>query len=111
MMQYRYGGLLVAGLVSLALLSCAPGPDRYLKSNVGKATQEDVKAQLGPPDHIDTLGDGGARWKYVIHVSYATYLTYANRDSETCYSYELTFDAQKVLRKWSEVTYDCGAIN
>lgn len=104
-------GILVAGLASLALLACAPVPDRYLKNNVGKVTQEEVKAQLGDPDHIETLGNGGSHWKYIIHVSYATYLTYANRDAETCYSYELTFDAQKVLRKWSEVTYDCGAIN
>lgn len=101
----------MTGLFTLAILACAPVPDRYLKDNVGKVTQEEVKAKLGPPDHTWTLENGGSRWEYIIHVSYATYLTYANRDAEACYSYDLIFDAQKVLRKWSEVTYDCGTIN
>lgn len=97
--------------LAIGMLACAQGPERYLKAHVGTVTEDDVQAQLGDPDHRQPLENGGAKWVYLRHVSYATYLTYANRDSEVCYKYELIFDPQKVLRNWSETTYDCGAIN
>lgn len=110
-MRRRRATVMVAVALLWSLTSCAQGPERYLKAHVGNVSQDEVQAQLGKPDHIQSLENGGSKWVYIHHVSYATYLTYANRDSETCYRYDLIFDAQKILRTWSEETYDCGAIN
>lgn len=106
------GGVLGAMLVlSALLLSCASLPDDYFTQNVGKATQQEVRDKLGDPDHRYTLENGETQWIYIVHVSYATYLTYANKDAETCYNYDLRFDRQGVLKSWNQVTKDCGTIN
>jgi outer membrane protein assembly factor BamE (lipoprotein component of BamABCDE complex) len=107
----RRAGLGAVVVLSAACLSCASLPDDYLKQNVGKATQEDVQAKLGDPDHRYPMESGESKWIYIQHVSYATYLTYANKDAETCYNYELIFDSNKVLKSWKEATKDCGTIN
>jgi outer membrane protein assembly factor BamE (lipoprotein component of BamABCDE complex) len=107
----RMIGLGAAWVLSVLLLSCTTLPDDYFKKNVGKATQEEVRAKLGDPDHRYQLDNGESKWVYIQHVSYATYLTYANTDAETCYNYDLIFDSQKVLKSWKEETKDCGTIN
>lgn len=110
-MKVRNGIVAATVILSALLLSCASLPDDYLKQNVGKASQEEIRAKLGDPDHKYPLENGATRWIYIVHVSYATYLTYANNDAETCYNYDLIFDRQGVLKSWSEVTKDCGTIN
>lgn len=110
-MKARHGLAGALAVLSALLLSCASLPDDYLKQSAGKATQEEIRAKMGDPDHRYTLEDGGTRWIYIVHVSYATYLTYANKDAETCYNYELIFDRQGILKSWNEVTKDCGAVN
>jgi outer membrane protein assembly factor BamE (lipoprotein component of BamABCDE complex) len=107
----RLTGLGAAVILSSLILACSTLPDDYLKKNTGKATQEDIRAKLGDPDHRYQLENGESKWVYIQHVSYATYLTYANKDAETCYNYDLTFDSQKVLKSWKEETKDCGTIN
>jgi hypothetical protein len=110
-MKARPTKILALAALSLLLLSCASLPDDYFKQNVGKATQEEVRAKMGDPDHKYTLEDGQTKWVYIVHVSYATYLTYANKDAETCYNYDLIFDQQGILKSWNEVTKSCGTIN
>lgn len=103
---------LVAALVlSVALTACMGLPDAYFKDNVGKATQQEVTAKLGDPDHRYPLEGGGAKWIYIIHVSTATYLTYANADAEVCYNYELIFDDKQVLQRWQGNNKNCGTVN
>lgn len=103
--------VVVATAAFWSLASCAQGPERYLEAHVGAVSQGEVQAQLGKPDHIEAVEHGGSKWVYIHHVSYATYLTYANPDAETCYRYELLFDAHNILRNWSKATYDCGPVN
>lgn len=110
-MRARHQTILALAAFSWLLLSCASLPDDYLKQSVGKATQEEVRAKMGDPDHKYTLEDGQTKWVYIVHVSYATYLTYANKNAETCYNYDVIFDRQGVLKSWNEVTKDCGTIN
>lgn len=103
---------LVLALVWSAMLTACMGlPDAYFKDNVGKATQDDVAARLGSPDHRYPLESGGAKWVYIIHVSTATYLTYANPDAEMCYYYELIFDERHVLKSWQTHDQACGTVN
>lgn len=103
--------LVLALALSAALTACMGLPDAYFKENVGKATQDEVTARLGNPDHRYALDNGETKWIYIIHVSTATYLTYANTDAEVCYNYELLFDDRKVLKSWKTNSKDCGAIN
>lgn len=91
---------LVAAWLTVALFACAPIPDHYLNRQAGRATQDNVRAELGPPDYTKDLGDGRTAWIYAVKWSTATYLTYADPDAEVCNEYTLTFDAQKILRKW-----------
>lgn len=110
-MTGKHKSILALAALSSLLLSCASLPDDYLKQQVGKATQDEVRAKMGDPDHHYTLEDGQTKWVYIVHVSYATYLTYANKDAETCYNYDLIFDRQGILKSWNEVTTNCGTIN
>lgn len=110
-MRNRWNRILFAVVLSAAGTACTPMPTIYLKEHVGRVTQDEVEAQLGPPFDRGTLPDGQTRWEYVDHESYATYLTYSNPDAEVCYIYELLFDARKVLRHWSYRTKNCGTVN
>lgn len=103
---------LVLALVWSAMLTACMGlPDAYFKDNMGKATQDEVTARLGSPDHRYSLETGETKWVYIIHVSTATYLTYANPDAEMCYYYELIFDEQHVLKSWQTHNKACGTVN
>ena len=97
-------------ILLFANVACT-GSDWYLRHHVGHATQNDVVAEMGQPATKETLPDGGSRWVYHDHVSYATYLTYSNPDAEVCYTYDLTFDAGNVLRSWNKSSKNCGAVN
>ncbi|MFM8552361.1 MAG: hypothetical protein ACKOCD_08670 [Nitrospiraceae bacterium] len=107
----RTRGLTLALTLSALLTACMGLPDAYFKDNVGKATQDEVTARLGSPDHRYPMDNGESKWIYIIHVSTATYLTYANTDAEVCYNYELIFDANNVLKSWAGNNKACGAIN
>jgi hypothetical protein len=98
-------------LLTASLQACGPLPDWYLRHHVSHATQDDIVAEMGPPAKKEPLPDGGARWTYHDHVSYATYLTYSNSDSEVCYTYVLTFDARQVLRRYDKNSRNCGSVN
>jgi len=101
---------LLAFVLVVSLHACAL-PDWYLRHHVGKATQDDIVTEMGQPSKKESLPDGGSRWVYHQHVSYATYLTYSNPDAEVCYTYILTFDARGVLQQWDKKSRNCGAVN
>jgi len=98
-------------VLSAWLTGCATLPDDYFKQNVGKATQAEVTARLGSPDHRYAMENGESKWVYIIHVSTATYLTYANTDAEVCYNYDLIFDDKQVLKTWKTNNKACGTVN
>lgn len=102
---------ILALAVSAALTACMGLPDAYFQDNVGKATQDEVTSRLGRPDHHYALENGESKWVYIIHVSTATYLTYANPDAEVCYNYELIFDDKQVLKSWQTNNKACGTVN
>ncbi len=110
-MNKPVGTLVLALAISAVLTACMGLPDAYFKENVGKATQDEVTARLGSPDHRYALDNGETKWIYIIHVSTATYLTYANPDAEVCYNYELLFDDKKVLKSWQTNNKACGTVN
>jgi hypothetical protein len=90
--------LIKAGLIGwtvLVLVSCMPALDRWLTDATDRATQEDITQGLGEPTQKTQL-DGKEVWSYrMTHVSYA-----GSAGSNSCFQYLLTFDAQKILRKW-----------
>ena len=98
-------------LLAASLQACGALPDWYIRHHVGQATQDEIVAEMGSPAEKETLPDGGARWTYHDHVSYATYLTYSNPDAEVCYTYKLIFDAQRVLQSYDKDSRNCGAVN
>lgn len=88
--------LIAGGTLALLLLSCTPWLDEFLTTATDRATQQDMLQQLGPPTHKKPLDDGGEVWSY--HMTYASYAGGAGTSS--CFRYVLTFDKQKILRKW-----------
>lgn len=102
--------LLSLCLLAISLSACGT-PEWYLRHHVGQSTQDDIVAEMGQPSEKEPLPDGGSRWTYHHHVSYATYLTYSNPDAEVCYTYRLTFDARGVFQSWDKQSRNCGAVN
>lgn len=89
-------GLMGAVACAFFLVSCTPWLDEFLTAATDRATQQDVLQQLGPPTHKKLTDDGGEIWSY--HMTHASYAGGAGRSS--CFQYVLTFDKQKILRKW-----------
>jgi hypothetical protein len=91
--------LIGRGAVSLLLfllLACTPYVDQYLAEATGRASQEDVRQSMGQPTRTRAIDGGGEVWSYQMkHVSYA-----GGAGATNCYQYLLTFDKQKILRKW-----------
>jgi len=102
--------LFLATILIVGLQACTY-PDWYLQHHSGLATQDQIVDEMGQPAKKEALPDGGSRWTYYHHVSYATYLTYSNPDAEVCYTYVLTFDAQGLLQNWNRYSRNCGAVN
>lgn len=91
-------GLIAGGTLALLLVACTPWLDEFLTTATDQATQNDVKQRLGPPTSVMAGEDGGEVWSY--HMTYASYAGGAGKSN--CIQYVLTFDKQKVLRKWDE---------
>jgi hypothetical protein len=81
---------------SVLVIGCTSWKVEYLDEVTGKATQDEVRKKLGPPMEERTLGTGESVW----HYGYTGYSATA-AGSYYCYGYNLTFDAQKVLKQWN----------
>jgi hypothetical protein len=96
--------LLAVPLLSLMVLATAcslfiPKETRYLKSAQGRATQQDVRQELGPPALVSSDQAGDSVWVYRVREEEP-----GNRWTSTglwCDEYVLTFDRQSVLRSWT----------
>lgn len=88
--------------------ACSTWQADYLKANVNKATQDDVRQRFGKPTLTRTLGDGGSEWLY--HSFAGKFYTeivegkVAGKNPD-CSEYLLTFDERGVLTDWEQ--QDC----
>jgi hypothetical protein len=102
--------LVVCGLIGL-LIGCSvfiPKETRYLRSAQDRATQEEVRRELGEPRATKVLAGGGAVWLYEVRdiepMSQSSWSTLGS----WCDEYRLTFDAGGVLREWTHKSYVHG---
>ena len=98
-------------LVSLAMwwAGCAVFEAKeatYLRSAQDRATQEEIRQQLGPPAISASDREGQSVWVYQVRGQQP-----GNRMSPTgswCDEYVLTFDGRRVLRRWTHRSYFHG---
>ena len=82
---------------------------RYLSSATNRATQNQVRQQLGPPVTESTDKDGKPVWTYQVReavlegndANIATKIMW-------CDDYILTFDPQGILRRWTHHSDRCS---
>lgn len=94
----------VLALSVIMLAGCSlfiPKETLYLKSAQDRATQEDVRQNLGQPTFTASTPAGEPIWVYDVYLqepgsqqSWAAYGTW-------CDEYVLTFDGHGVLRQWT----------
>jgi hypothetical protein len=98
------GAVAFLSLFSLIILTigCAvfiPKETRYLESAQDRATQEEVRQQLGAPALTASNEKGEAVWVYRVREEQP-----GNRWTSAglwCDEYVLTFDQQAILRQWT----------
>ncbi|MBI4401848.1 MAG: hypothetical protein HY581_09480 [Nitrospirae bacterium] len=101
--------LALGTLVSLAVIGtgCAlfiPKETLYLRSATDRATQEEVKQELGPPRLMSSTQTGESVWVYEVReIEPGSQNTWATAGS-WCDEYVLTFDGQGILRRWAHRT-------
>lgn len=91
-------------LICMAILSlgCAlfiPKETRYLRSAEHRATQDQVRQELGVPAVISSNDSGEAVWVYQVREEEP-----GSRWTSSglwCDEYVLTFDRDRVLRQWT----------
>lgn len=100
--------IVLLGLVLVAA-GCAfvlPKETRFLNSAQGRATQEEVKRQLGAPELTASNPDGESVWVYRLREQQP-----GNRMTSPglwCDEYVLTFDYESVLRSWTHRSHFHG---
>lgn len=94
--------------VMLVMAGCAlfiPKETRYLEGARGRATQDEVRQQLGSPKFTETQA-GGAIWVYQVHEHFSGARSLA--PGAWCDEYVLTFDNRAVLQRWTHKSYFHG---
>lgn len=81
----------------------------YLRSAEGRATQEEVTQQLGPPVMTKVRVSGESLWVYQIRTQQAG--SRISAPGTWCDEYVLTFDSQAILRDWTHQSYFHGGEN
>lgn len=75
---------------------CSPWHAAYLDNLQGRSTDE-VREKLGSPNRVQKESDGTEQWLFEV----CDGTTYKGAARYNCEDYFLTFDQQKVLRRWS----------
>jgi hypothetical protein len=94
----------VVGLMGCALFMAKE--TLYLRTAKDRATQEEVRQQLGPPVMTQSAPAGESVWVYQVRE-----LQPGNRVTAPgmwCDEYVLTFDSQTILRQWTHRSYFHG---
>ncbi|MGH7205264.1 MAG: hypothetical protein ACREI2_03520 [Nitrospiraceae bacterium] len=100
--------LLWVGLV-LAVSGCAlfEGKETtFLRSAQDRATQEEVRQRLGPPQLATSTQSAESVWVYQVRQQQPG--SRINAPGLWCDEYVLTFDSQAVLRRWTHRSYFHG---
>jgi hypothetical protein len=79
----------------------------YLRSAQDRATQDEVKQQMGPPTKTKSGPNIEPVWVYQIF--YEQPGNYLASPGTWCDEYVLTFDGQAVLRRWTHRSYFHGS--
>ncbi len=82
---------------TVLLIGCAP-KDKYLNEATGKATQEEIMQKWGTPRDQRTLSTGESVWVY------RELWNLGHGAGDECHEYEVTFDMQKVLKRWRSIS-------
>ncbi len=89
-MWFRTGIAILLGLVSLGpMAGCGLGRSSYLNDARGRATQQQVRAELGAPDRSTLKDSGQTLWMYQ-----------ACPPLWVCWVWYATFDNQGTLTDW-----------
>lgn len=106
MTQWSLLGLLMG--VGVIVSGCAVlevKETQYLKSVEGKASQAEVRKELGAPRVTTETPDGGSTWVYEVRqLEPGSQNSWASTGS-WCDEYTLTFDKAGVLRQWTHHSY------
>lgn len=98
---------LVAGLAGCALFEAKE--TAYLRSAEGRATQDEVKQQLGAPVMTKPRTFGESEWVYQVKEQQPG--SRINAPGTWCDEYVLTFDSRGILRGWTHRSYFHGGEN
>ncbi|MEW6544964.1 MAG: hypothetical protein AB1411_15315 [Nitrospirota bacterium] len=99
--RFASAGVLIGALIGCALF--VPKQSLYLRGAQDRATQSDVKQELGEPTLVAATRAGEAVWVYQIREEEpGSRWTSAGM---RCDEYVLTFDKQAVLRGWTYRTH------
>ena len=91
--------LIVASLLAAGCALFEAKETTYLRGAQDRATQEEVKARLGPPGVVKAAPDGESIWVYGIRQEQSG--SRMTAPGMWCDEYVLTFDSQGVLRRWT----------
>jgi hypothetical protein len=80
----------MATAAALSLTACTPWRIEYLRDSVNRATQDEITAQLGPPQAARALTTGETVWRYESY-----------QGDLLCLEYILRFDQAGILRQWT----------
>jgi outer membrane protein assembly factor BamE (lipoprotein component of BamABCDE complex) len=95
----------------LVMVSCTvfiPKETRYLESAQGRATQDEVRQELGPPQFTETQA-GTTIWVYQVRQQEPGGRTVVT--GAWCDEYVLAFDGREVLQRWTHSSYFHGGEN
>jgi hypothetical protein len=104
----RGRGLLPVIGVVLVMVGCTlfvPKETRYLHRAQGRATQAEIRQQLGPPMFTDRQA-GETIWVYQVREQQAG--GRALGPGTWCDEYVLAFDDRAVLQRWTHTSYFHG---
>jgi len=94
--------LMLGAALLLSLPACAGKHWNYLHEAKGRATQEDIRKEMGEPRETRVLDDGTTQWTY----RYETRSSLIFRRGDMlggfpCVDYALLFDSKNVLSYWT----------
>lgn len=104
--MFNVKALVQAGLAGLVLLGSActvfvAKETLYLRSAQNRATQEEVRQQLGKPHQVATSKAGDAIWVYQVYYEDPGPYNQWGTAGTWCDEYVLTFDKGGILRRWT----------
>ncbi|WP_447971950.1 hypothetical protein [Nitrospira sp. Kam-Ns4a] len=99
----------LAAILAAGAVACSTWQGEYLRANVGKATQADVRQHLGEPSLTRSLEGGGSEWLYHYFAGklYSELVEgHVGGRQPDCTEYLLTFDERNVLSDWRKQACD-----